>query len=215
VFARARHLNGIYAIVDAEASAAPLDLLESLLGAGIVLVQYRAKGGIDRDLVRRMHRLTRAANATLVVNDDLEAALDADGLHLGQGDLAALDAGALRARLDGRLLGISCATPEQAYAAAALGADYVGTGPFAATGSKRDARAPIGERGVRAVVAATSLPVAAIGGIGLENLPEVAGTGAAMAAIISALAHGPDPGRNARALIERWQSVTAPMTRAQ
>ena len=215
MFARARHLNGIYAIVDAGTSAAPLDLLESLLGAGIVLVQYRAKGGIDRDLVRRMHRLTRAADATLIVNDDLDAALDADGLHLGQDDIAALDAGALRARLAGRLLGISCATPEQARAAATLGADYVGTGPFAATGSKRDARAPIGAHGVRAVVAATSLPVAAIGGIGLENLPEVAGTGAAMAAIISALAYGPDPGRNARALIERWQSVTAPMTQAQ
>jgi thiamine-phosphate diphosphorylase len=215
VFSLDHHLKGIYAIVDAGATVAPLDLLESLLAAGIVLVQYRAKGGVDRDLVRRMHRLTRAAGATLIVNDDLEAALDADGLHLGQDDLAALDARALRARLVGRLLGISCATPEQARAAAALGADYVGTGPFAATGSKRNARAPIGALGVRAVVVATSLPVAAIGGIGLENLSDVAGTGAAMAAVISALAHGLDPGRNARALIERWQHVTAPMTRAQ
>jgi thiamine monophosphate synthase len=60
---------------------------------------------------------------------------------------------------------------------------------------------------VRAVVAATPLPVAAIGGIELSDLAGVAGAGASMAAVISAIARGPDPGANARALVARWREV--------
>ena len=138
---------------------------------------------------------TRRVGALLVVNDDLEAALEADGWHAGQQDLAACDAREVRARLGRRLFGISCGVPEEARAAELAGADYVGVGPFAATASKLDAGEAIGELGIRAVVAATDLPVVAIGGIGDDNLAAVARSGAAMAAVISSIALGAQPRR--------------------
>ena len=201
-------MRGIYAIVDAEHSSDLASLVATLLEAGIRLVQYRAKSGVDRDLVRALRARTLAAGASLVVNDDLEAALEADGLHVGQADLTRFAPLDLRTLLGGRLLGISAATPEEARRAESIGADYLGVGPFAATSSKADARRPIGVAGVRAVVLATHVPVAAIGGIELENLAQVAASGAAMAASIAAVARGTPAGSEARALVERWAELT-------
>jgi len=201
--------SGIYGIVDRSLTPRPLELLDAVLGAGIRVVQYRAKAGVDREVLRAMRARTRQRGAILIVNDDLAAALEADGLHAGQEDLAALDARAVRARLGRRVLGISCGVASEAVAAQMLGADYVGTGPVAATMTKGDAGAPIGTRGLREVVAATRLPVVAIGGITLGGLAEVAAAGAAMAAVVSAIAAAPDPGAAARALVERWSELTA------
>jgi thiamine-phosphate pyrophosphorylase len=200
-------LSGIYAILDPASGRDPDALLDAVLAAGVRLVQFRTKGMVERALVRRMHTRTQTAGALLIVNDDLDAALEADGLHAGQEDLERLGAATLRARLGVRVLGISCSLPAEARAAEALGADYIGTGPYALTSSKLDAGDAIGIAGLRAVVAATTLPVAAIGGIGLADLDAVAGSGARMAAVISAIARGPDPGGNARALVERWNAL--------
>jgi len=205
--ARRATLAGIYAIVDAESALDPLALLDAVLAAGVRLVQYRAKSGVDRDVLAALLARTRPAAATLVVNDDLDAALLADGWHAGQEDLAAVDARTIRARLGDRLFGVSAATPAEARAAEALGADYLGAGPFAATATKGDAGPAIGIEGVARVVAATALPVAAIGGIDLANLDEVARSGAAMAAVISAVARAPAPAAAARALVARWQAL--------
>jgi len=159
--------------------------------------------------VRAMHARTQSYGALLVINDDLEAALEADGLHVGQEDLAACDAQSLRKRLGSRLLGISCAVPEEALVAESLGADYTGVGPFAATATKGDAGAPIGTAGVRSVVERTALPVVAIGGIALDNLAAVVRSGAAMAAVAGAIAHAHDPLEAARALVARWDELAA------
>jgi thiamine-phosphate pyrophosphorylase len=199
-------LRGIYALIDAAATPDPEALCAAILRAGVRLVQYRAKRGVDRGLVRRLHRRVSDAGGALVVNDDLEAALDADGLHAGQEDLASLGSG-LRARLGSRILGVSCGTLAEAQAARTFGADYVGAGPFAATATKADAGPPIGPRGVAAIVGAAGLPVAAIGGIGLDDLPAVAASGAAMAAVVSAIAHAADPESRARELVERWAEL--------
>ncbi len=200
-------LSGIYAIVDRATSVAPLAFLDALLFAKIRVVQYRAKAGVDIDVVRAMHARTRAAGATLIVNDDFDAALEADGWHAGQEDLAARDPRELRARLGTRLFGVSCGLPEEARVAEAFGADYVGTGPFAATTTKRDAGPAIGADGLRAVVVATNVPVVAIGGIGAHNLDAVAATGAAMAAVVSALSDAEDPAATAASLIARWNAA--------
>ncbi|MEO7202441.1 MAG: thiamine phosphate synthase, partial [Candidatus Tumulicola sp.] len=77
-------------------------------------------------------------------------------------------------------------------------------GAVFATASKDDAGAPIGLDGLRAVAAASTLPAAAIGGIGAANLAEVARTGVAMAAVISAVASAPDPAAAARELVAIW-----------
>ncbi len=202
-------LVGIYGIVDAASTGEPVALLRAMLGAGIRVVQYRAKGGVSRDMVRTLHAHTRAANASLVVNDDLDVALEADGWHAGQEDLASHDVAALRARLGDRLFGVSCDDALLARAALQAGADYVGVGPFASTATKADAGDAIGVAGVRAVVSASTLPVVAIGGIGPHNLAEVARSGAAMAAVVSAIAGAPDPGAAATDLVRRWAELRA------
>lgn len=199
--------DGIYAIVDGAVSARPLQLLAAVLRGGARVVQYRAKAGVDRDLVRAMHAATRAAGARLIVNDDLAAALEADGWHAGQEDLARYDVAAARRSLGRRTFGISCATAAEARRAEAAGADYVGVGPFAATASKLDAGPAIGEAGIRAVAAATRLPVVAIGGIDAANLAGVVAAGASMAAIISAIALAPDPETATTELVGRWRAL--------
>jgi thiamine-phosphate pyrophosphorylase len=200
-------LSGIYAIVDRSLCDAPLDLLEAVLDGGVRVVQYRAKAGVDRALVRALAGRARARGALLIVNDDLEAALEADGLHVGQEDLVTYGGAGLRARLGARIFGISCGLASEALGAERLGADYVGTGPFAPTATKGDAGEAIGAQGVRRVVEATRLPVAAIGGIGLAALPEVAASGAAMAAVASAIARASDPRAAAAALVARWRTL--------
>lgn len=199
--------DGIYAIVDRASGVPVVPLLEKLLAAGIELVQYRAKDGVERSVVRAMHERTRAAGATLVINDDFEAALEADGWHAGQEDLAGRDPRELRDRLGSRVFGVSAGLPEEARAAEAFGADYVGTGPFATTRTKLDAGPAIGIAGIRAVVAATRLPVVAIGGIDARNLDAVASSGAAMAALVSAFAESSDPAATAAALIGKWRAA--------
>ncbi len=197
-------LSGIYAIVDAQSTRDPLALARAALGGGIRILQYRAKRGVDLEVVRALHALTNAGGGTLIVNDDVEAAMEADGVHLGQEDAALLDLAALRARLASRILGLSTGSPAEARAAAAAGADYVGIGPMYPTGTKLDAGPAIGAAGVRAVVQSVTIPVVAIGGITAQRLPEVRATGAAMAAVISALAQAPDPALAARALNDAW-----------
>ena len=200
-------LAGIYAIVDRASTTDPLGLLDAVLAGGARVVQYRAKDGVARELVRAMHARTRATGAVLIVNDDLEAALEADGWHAGQEDLAGRDPAAIRTLLGVRLFGVSCGNPAEAALAAAGGADYVGIGPFAATATKPDAGEPVGPGGVAAVVAAVAVPVVAIGGIGLEELAAVRGSGARMAAVISAIARAPDPTARTRDLVERWATL--------
>ncbi len=195
---------GVYALVDPAAHAEPLAYLDALLRGGVRLVQVRAKSGIAPELLRAAVARVRAHGGTAIVNDDVELALEADGVHLGQEDLAGHDLRALRARLGARAIGLSCGTPAEARAVPAGLVDYLGAGPIFATASKGDAGGPIGVNGVRVVVAATSLPVAAIGGITLAAVPRVRETGAAMAAVISALAGAPDPEATARAFVAAW-----------
>ena len=201
-------LHGIYGIVDDGAVGAPLPFLDALLAGGVRLVQYRAKRGVDRNLLRMMVARTHAAGGRLIVNDDFEAALEADGWHAGQEDLAGVDVPAVRARLGSRLFGISAGIVPEALAAQAVGADYVGVGPFAVTASKADAGAAIGASGICAVASAVALPVVAIGGIDFASLADVARAGASMAAIISAFARAPDVEAVVRSFVSRWHEVS-------
>ena len=196
--------HGIYALIDPSTNDDPRSFAAEVLAGGVRLLQLRAKSGVDRRLLADLVGLAHASGARLVVNDDVDAGLAADGVHLGIEDCASLDLAALRRALGGRTLGLSAATPDEARVAREAGADYVGAGPIFATATKADAGAPIGISGVRAVVGATSLPVAAIGGITLEAIGRVRESGAAMAAIVSALAGASAPRAYAHALVSRW-----------
>src|SRR6202022_3619492 len=115
----------------------------------------------------------RAAGGIAIVNDDVRLARLADGVHLGQEDAALLDLVQLRRALGTGIIGLSCGTPQEARAADPALIDYVGVGPVFASPSKHDAGDPIGLSGVRAVADATTLPVAAIGGIASANIARI------------------------------------------
>lgn len=205
---RAARLRGIYLIVN-EGQGDPVAIARAALHAGVAIVQYRAKAGIDALRLRALRDATAERGALLVINDDCEAAVafDADGVHLGPGDAGFDRVGEIRAHLGERLIGLSCGTPQEARVAG--DADYIGVGAVFATSSKDDAGAPIGIEGMMRVAAATTLPVAAIGGIGESTLAAVRDTGVAMAAVISAIAGAADPGDAAARLVGIWSGAPA------
>lgn len=196
--------DGIYAIVDTAVTSDPVAFGQALLAAGIRVLQLRAKAGVDAAQLAALVAAAHAAEAVVIVNDDVAAARAADGLHLGQEDAELVDLRATRLALADKILGISCGTPGEADIANRLGADYVGTGPMFATATKGDAGDPIGAAGIAAVVRASAVPVVAIGGIDGSRLGEVRRSGARMAAMISALAAS-DVEANARALLAAWR----------
>jgi thiamine-phosphate pyrophosphorylase len=148
---------------------------------GATVIQLRLKGA-PTPVVIEAGRPFLDLPATFVVNDDVEAALmlGADGVHLGRSD-----DGAEAAREQGLMLGLSAASVEEARSADGR-ADYIGAGPVWATPSKPDADPPIGLEGLRAICAAVSTPVVAIGGIDALNAADCLRGGAAGVAVIRA-----------------------------
>lgn len=183
-----------------------LPTLEAALGAGMTWVQFREKSGLsDRaawKLATEVRELTRRKGVPMIVDDrlDLAMAVDADGVHLGQTDLPLKAVRGLWKR--GKLWGISVFTPEEAQAALADGADYVGVGALFPTGTKVDALpvAPIG----LPHLAAVGLPVIGIGGITPERTPDLRRRGCAGVAVVSAVWGAADPEQAAAAFVKAW-----------
>ena len=188
---------------DAGPDRTVLDVVRAALLGGTPAVQLRWKEAGAREmaaLARVLLRETRAAGALLFVNDRIDVALavGADGAHVGQADLPA--AAARRIAPPGFLLGVSAETPALARKAEADGADYVGVGPVAATGSKPDAGDAVGITRVREIAAAIRIPIVAIGGITALNAAEVVEAGATGVAVIRAIMQAADPEAAARRL---------------
>lgn len=201
---RAQGLRGIYVILNDGPQT--LELARAVLDAGVTIVQYRAKRGIDAARIGALRALTRDSGTLLIVNDDWRAVerFDCDGVHLGPGDPGFDSPAPLRAALGDRLIGLSCGTLDEVRAANQQDVDYLGVGSVYATSSKGDAGEPIGVARLAEMVRASSRPVAAIGGINATNLPEVVRSGAAMAAILSAVSAAPDARCAAAALVDAW-----------
>lgn len=163
--------------------------VEEALAGGVTFLQLREKDAPRAEIVlraRTLAPLARAAGVPFVVNDDVEAAalVGVDGVHVGQDDAACVDA---RAALGpDAIVGVSVQTVEQALAAQAAGADYLGVGAVFGTPTKPDA-ADVGTDGLRAICAAVDIPVVAIGGLNEQTIPALAGTGADGAAVVSAI----------------------------
>ena len=181
----------------------------AILG-GADAVQLRAPELPDRDLLPLAAELAlacRAAGTVCIVNDRLQVAVAAaaDGVHLGQRDQPER-AGALLP--PGMVLGVSVDTPEQARRAARFGAAYLGVTVWR-TATKPGAR-PVGLGGLRAVCAATRLPVVGIGGIGAGNAAQVLAAGARGVAVVSAVGAACDMVGATRALAAALERPGAP-----
>jgi thiamine-phosphate pyrophosphorylase len=159
------------------------------LSAGVKFFQYRSKNDTRKtvyEMALRLGRTARSVGALFIINDhaDIAAAIDADGVHLGQDDLPIEYARKQLGR--DKIIGVSTHGIEQARAAEAAGADYIGFGPIFSTATK-DAGAVQGIEALSCIKKAVSIPVVAIGGINHANIREVMRAGADGAAVISAI----------------------------
>ena len=198
-------LRGLYAITpELVDTVTLLRCVAQALEGGIAMLQYRRKGRQHIDEAKTLARMCRERSVPFIVNDDVTLALevDADGVHLGRddGELAAA-----RVRLGGRLLGASCYNSlAAARTAVAAGASYVAFGSVFPSSTKPAAvRAPLTLfREARSL----GVPLVAIGGITLQNAPQLLAAGADCAAVISDLFDAQDIAARARAYGMLFQS---------
>lgn len=187
-------ISRFYPIMDAgilgSRGVAVAEFARELRAAGVRLLQYRDKTGGPQEVLRAaavIREVFAGAECRLILNDraDLAALAGWDGVHVGQGDLAPEDA--RRVVGNGRWVGVSTHTREEARLAELSCADYVAVGPVFGTVTKLDAEAMVGLEGVRRARALTAKPLVAIGGITRENARSVMEAGADSVAVIGAL----------------------------
>jgi thiamine-phosphate pyrophosphorylase len=198
----------LYVITDAALSKgrSHADVVRAAIAGGATAIQLRDKTANTRELLRTgllLRELTRAAGVKLIVNDraDVALAIDADGVHVGQDDLPAVDARRIVGA--GKIVGVSAATVNEARQAERDGADYIGVGAVYATGSKSDAGAPMGTARLAEVAHAVRIPAVAIGGINASNATDCIAAGAVGVSVISAVVSAPDVEAAARDLRDR------------
>lgn len=176
----------------------PLKTLEEALLAGITCFQLREKGkgaltgSAYVDFAKACQRLCAMYQVPFIVNDDVELAiqLNADGIHVGQDDLALT---AFRKRVKGKLVGVSVHNVEEMEQAIVNGADYVGIGPIYPTQSKKDAASPAGLNCIRTIRKQFgTFPIVGIGGITEENAAGIRASGADGVSVISAICGSED-----------------------
>ena len=188
----------LYLVTDrALARGRPLaDVVRAAVGGGVTCVQLREKEASAREFAaaaRELLALLRPLGVPLIVNDRIDVALaaGADGVHVGQQDLSVADA--RRLGPPGWIVGVSAESVADAARAERDGADYVGASPVFATPTKADHAPPLGLAGLRALRAATKLPLVAIGGLHVGNARETIRAGADGLAVVSAIVAADDP----------------------
>ena len=199
----------LYAVTDSAwlAGRTLPDCVADAIAGGATFVQLREKALDTPDMVQAAKAvMERCGDVPFVVNDDVDAAVacGADGVHVGQSDAACEDA---RAKLGpGKIVGVSAQTVEQALAAQAAGADYLGVGALYSTATKTDA-ADVSLEELAAICKAVDIPVVGIGGMNASTVHVLEGTGAVGAAVVSALFAADDVKAAAQDLRERLEHV--------
>jgi thiamine-phosphate pyrophosphorylase len=197
----------LYAIIDSAqvGEASLVAVCDSLLSAGVKIIQFRDKLASPRQLFEsggELLKRVRHARGVFILNDrpDIARVLDADGVHVGQEDvpvhLVRKVVGA------GKWVGCSTHNLRQLSEADQSSADYLAIGPIFDTASKEHPSPTVGLDGLRAARAATDKPLVAIGGITLENAPEVIDSGADSLAVIGDLLHARDIAARARQFLK-------------
>ena len=166
-----------------------LDGVKAALEGGITMLQLREKGREISEILETasfLLPLCKAYGVPLIINDSLETALEAgaDGVHLGEGDGDPGDA--RKAAGQNFIIGATCKRPERAVLLEKAGVDYLGSGAIFTSATKPGAL-HISFETLKNICKASSLPVAAIGGIGPENIRDLRGSGIKGAAISSGI----------------------------
>lgn len=171
----------------------PIGMVETArlaAAGGVTAVQLRHKQADTQQIIEIGHALKKVlagSGTALVINDDCEAAraLNADALHIGQGDIPVQKARQIIG--PDMQLGLSVETPELARKVDPSLVNYVGAGPIFATDTKPDHKPAIGFDGLADIVCAAPVPVVAIGGLKHQHIADVFATGAQGLAVVSAI----------------------------
>lgn len=198
----------LYLVLDPDLCGGPAAMVRTARLAaenGATVVQLRAPGWTKRqwlESARELKAVLAPLGVPLIINDhiDIALAIDADGVHVGQTDLPAVET----RRLIGsdKVLGLSVSNAAE-LGAVGQGVDYLGIGPVYPTGTKPDAAAATGVPLFCELVAATRLPVVAIGGINGGNCAPLFAAGAQGVAVVSAICGQADPARATAELLAR------------
>lgn len=183
--------------------------VELALRGGATMVQFREKYLSGEELCREameVQRVCKSFGIPFIIDDDAELAkrIDADGVHVGQKDMDAVDA--RRYLGGGKIIGVSARTVAQAVKAKNDGADYLGVGAMFATKTKGDA-VVIERETVREIKMAAGLPIVGIGGIRIENVDELVGLGIDGIAVIGGIFGQEDIEEAARKLRQRVEGI--------
>ncbi len=213
----------LYLVTDTAQCGGPRGVVQTVrqaIAGGVTAVQLRDPDASDDEFVRMGRELADAMAGTgvpLLINDrvHLVEAIGAAGAHVGQGDLDIVSARAVLG--PERILGLSAATEEQLAAAERSTRDaghplldYIGVGAFRATATKPDHPPAGGLELLSRLARRSPWPCVAIGGITVDDLPAIRGTGMAGVAVVSALCGRPDVTAAARALFEAWAGAVSP-----
>ncbi len=176
--------------------------VEQALKAGVTMVQLREKNLSTEDFekeARTLLPLCHAYHAPLIINDDVELAkrTGADGVHIGQSDMEIKKAREILG--SDKIIGVTAKTVEQAKAAEASGADYLGSGAVFGSSTKKDA-IPLDHDLLQKICESVQIPVVAIGGITAENAMQLKGRGIAGIAVVSGIFACSDIGQEAAEL---------------
>ena len=176
----------LYAVTDRHwlNGATLISQVEAALKGGATFIQLRDKAFYQEAL--EIQKLCKEYKVPFVINDNVELAkkIGADGVHVGQSDMEALDVRKVLG--DDKIIGVSAQTVEQAELAEKHGADYLGVGAVFPTGSKNDAT-EVSFETLQEICEHVHIPVIAIGGITRDNVVELSQSGICGIAVISAI----------------------------
>lgn len=189
---------GIYGITAEKFSKgrSNIAVAREMIRGGVSVIQYREK--YEHKSIREIYEecreireITREHGVMFIVNDFVDIALlvDADGVHVGQDDLPVDQ---VRRLVGDKIIGLSTHSPEQARAAEAAGADYIGVGPIFETRTKDNVCAPVGLEYLEYAVAEVQIPFVAIGGIKTHNMHEVCRRGAGTVCLVTEIVGATD-----------------------
>ena len=203
----------LYLVLDPDLCGGPEGMVRTARLAaesGATVVQLRAPSWKKRqwlETARELKSVLQPLGVPLIINDhiDIALAVDADGVHVGQDDLPVAEV----RRLIGpdKWLGLSVTNAEQLAEVPYGSVDYLGIGPVYPTGTKSDAAPVVGVTAFAELVAASRLPVVAIGGIQAGNCQPPMQAGAKGVAVVSAICGQADPARATKVLLEKLRTV--------
>lgn len=183
--------------------------VECALKGGVTCVQLREKELNEEEFLKEaieIKTLCERYNVPFIINDNVEIAIkcQADGIHVGQSDMKALDVRSLVG--EDMMIGVSAQTVEQALEAEQAGADYLGVGAVFSTSTKLDA-ADVSHEILKNICDTVQIPVVAIGGINKKNMLELSGTGVDGVALVSAIFAADDIEKECRELMSLSKKI--------